>query len=55
MQRMWLKRLRYTWPAFAGLAVTIAIWFLIPVPYIVYEPGIAASTKLGVEAKDAVR
>jgi len=35
---------RAAWPAFVALALTIAIWFAIPLPYIVYEPGPTADT-----------
>lgn len=44
MKGTWKRWLRIVWPAWIGLAGTIVIWFLIPVPYIVYEPGKAAST-----------
>ncbi|MCI3919082.1 PDZ domain-containing protein [Paenibacillus sp. TRM 82003] len=41
----WRKALRASWPALLGLAATIAVLFAVPVPYIVYEPGPAASTR----------
>jgi len=49
MKRKGRAWLRVVWPAFAGLLGTIALWFLIPVPYIVYEPGAAAATRPMVE------
>ncbi|WP_309121333.1 PDZ domain-containing protein [Paenibacillus sp.] len=52
-RRRWHSWLSVAWPGFAGLMGTIAIWFLIPVPYIVYEPGPAAETRPMVETKAA--
>lgn len=51
MNSRWRQWFRYAWPGFAGLAMTLAIWFAVPVPYIVYEPGPAANTKPMVVAK----
>lgn len=39
--RQWF---RFTWPAFIGLAAALVLWFAIPLPYIVYEPGPAFDT-----------
>lgn len=47
--RKWLLALRASWPAFLGLGAAIALLFAVPVPYVVYEPGPASSTRPMVE------
>jgi len=37
------------WPAFPGLAAALLLWFAVPTPYIVYQPGPVASTRPMVE------
>ncbi len=44
-RRQWYAWLSVAWPGIAGLFATIAIWFAVPMPYIVYEPGPAAATR----------
>ncbi|HZG84452.1 PDZ domain-containing protein [Paenibacillus sp.] len=45
--------LRTAWPAFLGLAAALLLWFAVPVPYIVYQPGPVASTRPMVETPAA--
>jgi PDZ domain-containing protein len=49
MHRAWLHWLRFYWPVVVGFLATVTIWFLVPVPYIVYEPGPSVSTRAMVE------
>lgn len=45
LKSRWLHWLRFGWPAVVGGVGTIVLLFLIPTPYIVYEPGSVASTR----------
>lgn len=49
MKSRWLCWLRFGWPAAVGGIGTIVLLFLIPTPYIVYEPGTVASARPMVE------
>jgi PDZ domain-containing protein len=53
MQRRWMPWLRSYWVPLVGIATTIVLWFLIPLPFIVYEPGPVASTRTMVVVENA--
>jgi len=45
MPQRWKDWLKYSWPMFIGIIFTIIVLFVIPVPYIVYEPGPVEETR----------
>lgn len=51
MRETWMKRFRFYSPLLAGIAGTVILLFLIPVPYIVYEPGPVVPAKEMVDTK----